>query len=220
MQPLTNAKSDESDVKVIAVEPEKVHVTGRFPSAEWKQRALVILHNYSGLKRRPIDKAQSPEVDNVVSSTDISPRMRDAVRPEGNCLFRALSKGLTGTERNHIVVCLAIVNFMSRHSYISDCIGIGSMNDYLVRSQMGQQGTWGTDVEIAAIATMLDINVVVSAISETSRQLHVFQPVVNLLHTQSHNEGQDHQRIKFYLYHTDARNHYDRMIPAIAAPET
>ena len=43
---------------------------------------------------------------------EIVPHTCDAIERDGNCLFRALSKEVTGTQGNHEAVCDAINNFM------------------------------------------------------------------------------------------------------------
>ena len=50
---------------------------------------------------------------NKIPCRDIEPHIRDSVRGDGNCLFRAFSKEVIGTESNHKAVHKAIVNFMT-----------------------------------------------------------------------------------------------------------
>lgn len=52
--------------------------------------------------------------DNLVEvkCSEISPHIRYSVVGDGNCLFRALSKAITGTEDNHYALRLAIINYM------------------------------------------------------------------------------------------------------------
>ena len=218
--PDTSEHSKEPDLSVVRVEQGTVQVTGPLPSREWKKQVLVTLHHYSGLKRKPADKTDLPDPVQIYPSPDIHPHTRDMLDQDGNCLFRALSKELTGTERNHRVLRLAIINYMSQNPSISEYAGVGSMVDYLFSSKMGHLGTWGTDMEILTLATMLDIDVVVSAISGRGRELHAFQPVLDLLTSTNRVSWQQRQnpnRLKVYLYHTDARNHYDRLVPSLSA---
>ena len=36
----------------------------------------------------------------------------DSIIGDGNCLFRAVSKEITGTQKNHRAMCLSIIRFM------------------------------------------------------------------------------------------------------------
>ena len=48
----------------------------------------------------------------VVEGPEIAPHTGDTIEGDGNCLFRAISKEVTGTQKNHEAVRDAIVNFM------------------------------------------------------------------------------------------------------------
>ena len=43
---------------------------------------------------------------------EIAPHIRDRVLGGGNCLFRAISKEITGTEENHTAVRLAALGYL------------------------------------------------------------------------------------------------------------
>lgn len=200
------------------------HITGPLPSREWKQQALTTIHQYSGLKRKPSNKIDNPDPITHLASEDIHPHTRDQISGRGgNCLFAALSKELTGTERNHRAVRLAIANFMAQHPELHEVLGVGSIQSYLSQSRMHNLGTWGTDVEILAAATMLNMEVVVSSrLHDQPHSLTPYNPI-HVLYFQtstgrqrvSSQQQQDPSRVKVYLYHTDARNHYDRLVLAL-----
>ena len=76
--------------------------------------------------------------------------IRDAVRGDGHCLFQALSKELTGTEDNHLLVHQAITSFMvvpeNEEILARDC-NVESMARHVPQKQIDKDG-WGTEVEI------------------------------------------------------------------------
>ena len=43
---------------------------------------------------------------------EIAPRIRDSIRPDGNCLYRAISKQVTGSQENHVALRLAVTQLM------------------------------------------------------------------------------------------------------------
>ena len=48
----------------------------------------------------------------VSACPEIVPHTCDSILGDGNCLFRAVSKEVTGTQENHKAVRVAIINFM------------------------------------------------------------------------------------------------------------
>ena len=48
---------------------------------------------------------------NISPCAEIAPHMRDCVSADGHCLFRTIAKDITGSEKSHRAVRLAIVNF-------------------------------------------------------------------------------------------------------------
>jgi len=75
------------------------------PPDEWKLAAIQILGPYSGVNVH--NNLSSPARVRHVSCGEIALHIRDSVQGDGKCLFRAISKEITGTEENHIAVRLA-----------------------------------------------------------------------------------------------------------------
>ena len=74
---------------------------------------------------------------------------------DGNCLFRAISYGISNTELYHTHVRREICNFIK--TYDKDLklfIKKGQGKKYIEGSRMRQLETWGTEVEILAAAKM------------------------------------------------------------------
>ena len=92
------------------------------------------------------------------------------IRGDGNCLFRALSFIITGSESQHSKVRSSIVAHMfnipelltghgadGHHNYLTYYNGgYHSVEDYLTRTSMDVEGSWGTDFEMTLLAHMLD----------------------------------------------------------------
>lgn len=81
------------------------------------------------------------------------------VKPDGNCLFRALSDQLYGDEANHLELRLRIVRFITDNAdtfspFIEDD---ESFEDYVTR--MGQDSTWGGQIELQAAIRLLQITI-------------------------------------------------------------
>ena len=67
---------------------------------------------------------------------------------------RAFSYLLTGSEDQHKEVRLAVINHMRSSEFVA-FLGAESIDQYLARTQMDRDGTWGTDMEIQALVHKL-----------------------------------------------------------------
>ena len=157
-----------------------------------------------------------------VSCEPIEPHVRDRVLGDGNCLFRVFSKDISGTEDNHKAFRLAIVNFMTHkdnaHHFCNCCFDhsllatklaepIKSMNGYIEDKNMNKCG-WGTDHEIEAFATMLQIEVCVYSDFGRKRAWLKYKPLF------LNSVCMDRRDYKIYVFNTEKRDHYDRVIPS------
>ena len=210
---------DDSCVQFIDESPATVTVTGPLPTEEWKSAARDVIAKWSRCELA----ARSQRVQKI-PCRDIAPHIRDSVRPDGNCLFRAFSKEITGTESNHQAVRQAIVNFMmhkdNAYSFCNDCFAgdtlaaslyepIENMTDYIKKNGLDQRG-WGTDREIRAFATMLQIDVCTySYYTLSSRAWMKFPPLFCNEHCMPKSD------YKIYLFHTEGKDHYDRVVPCL-----
>ena len=79
--------------------------------------------------------------------------------PDGNCLFRSLSKALLGTEKYHYLIRTRLLGFVYANSNIfMPHIQQRYQSQVEVRQYclaMDASGVWGTELEILAAATML-----------------------------------------------------------------
>lgn len=100
------------------------------------------------------------------------PDMRSlrSIGGDGNCLFRALCYIISGSEAQHQELRRAIVAHMrtipflvsgtgpdgGRNYLVTYNDGYSSVEDYLARSRMAENGVWGTDFEMSVLAHKLD----------------------------------------------------------------
>lgn len=124
---------------------------------------------------------------------------------DGNCLFRAYSYLLTGSEAKHDVirdrVCDYIsdpTNWMKLHSYIEDH---NNGEQYILRNKMNLCGTWGTEVELFAFAQLTGKDIVVYTLD-------------HWLHYCSSGTMQHTSRNAFYLDNSMG-NHYDAVLGVV-----
>lgn len=85
---------------------------------------------------------------------------------DGNCLFRAISYEVTLSEEHHAFFRAAACSILrdERYSSMFEAAHIPrqmSVNNYINVTNMEKLGTWGTDVEIFALATLLNTKIVV-----------------------------------------------------------
>ena len=84
------------------------------------------------------------------------PKKCFVIKGDGNCYFRAVSFILTGVEKHHFVVRQTICDFIEVH-YHDLNLFLDKYKDgeeYLIDTEMRKNATWGTELEIIAMATM------------------------------------------------------------------
>ncbi|XP_075338771.1 uncharacterized protein LOC142398595 [Odontesthes bonariensis] len=82
---------------------------------------------------------------------------------DGNCFFRAVSQAVSGTQKWHRKIRLAVVKQLERNPQMYCNIlrnENSSINEYIKRSRMQYVGSWATEVEIQAAADCLGVNIV------------------------------------------------------------
>ena len=80
---------------------------------------------------------------------------------DGNCLFRALSYLLCGSEDGHVMLRQTICNTIMRagpDSVIGRYVGENTMV-YMQRTKMTEDAQWGTDIEIFTAAQLLKCDI-------------------------------------------------------------
>ncbi|XP_055956955.1 uncharacterized protein LOC126820662 [Patella vulgata] len=102
--------------------------------------------NYSNRNRCPINQ----------------PSQIKSITGDGNCYFRSVSYAISGTEVNHRIVRLAVVNHLKNNAAIFTPYlraGFLSVDDYLKRSRMRYLGSWATELEIYVCADLLQVDI-------------------------------------------------------------
>ena len=181
-------------------------VTGPLPTA------LNRLNSLAGVSG--INKIRSPDPLKPVPCREIAPHIRDVVRGDGQCFFRALSKELTGTEDNHLLIRRAITSFVvlpENEVILARYCNVESMACHVSQKQIDEDG-WATEVEIHVMATILQCEIYVFCKFGPTCCWSRFTPAFS----SSKGAGcMDLCGYKIYLYHTKCRTHYDHVIPQL-----
>ena len=144
-----------------------------------------------------VDKVSSPDRVHPLPCNEIAPHIRMRVLGDGNCLFRAVSRHVTGTGGAD----------PPREPRKRDCFFNARVREYLKNSKMAKLGVWGSDVEVFLLSSMLDVNIVVRQKFALGRTWQCIGPTVDGLHI-IHNYC-------LCLYNTRTLDHYDCVIPVL-----
>lgn len=132
------------------------------------------------------DPPISPKYTAFVELLKSSGRKINVTIADGNCLFRALSKALLGTENCHYLIRSKLLTFI----YHNSTIFLPHIEQrYKCKVQikhyclsMDNRGVWGTEIELLAAATLLQVPVytytlmINSKLYQWSRFLPLSQP--------------------------------------------
>ena len=133
------------------------------------------------------------------------PDMRSVkrIKGDGNCLFRAFSYIITGSESQHMAVRLAILSRMINIAhFILDhhILGYNSIQEYITSKRMDQDSAWGTDIEMLTLAHLLNTPILSYSVEHGSWQRysphHVDRSLVD-----------DFQQLSMYIVHD--YNHFN-----------
>ena len=92
------------------------------------------------------------------------------VQGDGNCLFRALSYVVTGSEAQHMEILNGIISYMlsiepllagydsTGHANYLVPFNFSTVQQYINNSDMARSGTWGTDLEMICFCHMFSVN--------------------------------------------------------------
>ena len=101
-------------------------------------------------------------------------------KPDGNCLFHALSYTITGCESQHGQVRHKVVNHLTtkkcwhlleNYTPLDD-----TLEEYVQRMCMHRDGVWGTSVEILAFSHLTGLNI--ASYNSEDGTYHFFGPAV------------------------------------------
>ncbi|XP_074526296.1 uncharacterized protein LOC141790369 [Halichoeres trimaculatus] len=90
------------------------------------------------------------------------PCRNERIVADGNCFFRAISQAVSGSQKHHRRVRLAVCKHLQRNgSHYSTLIRseYSSVSEYIQQSRMASVNSWASEVEIQATADMLGVSV-------------------------------------------------------------
>ena len=93
------------------------------PGEVWQREQICVLSRYS--KMSVVDKVSTPDRVRPLQCDEIAPHIRARVQGDGNCLFRAISRHLTGTESNHYAVRRAAIQYLKQNPSLIEYILAG-----------------------------------------------------------------------------------------------
>ena len=189
------------------------------PSSDkvWMQEAQSVIVRYSG-----VSLVQCQEQVKQVPCLELLPHIRDQVIGDGACLFRAISKSITGTQENHSALRAAMLEFMVcpdnvvaigrflESSHIRDVDKARhAVESYIRDHRMSDEKTWGTNIEMSVIAAMFQAVIIVFGQYPSRRGWIRYPPIRRCTGAMQRRD------IMIYLYHVVAGNHYDLVIPSL-----
>ncbi|XP_062573153.1 uncharacterized protein LOC134235086, partial [Saccostrea cucullata] len=127
------------------------------------------------------------------------PKSCKDIERDGNCFFRAISFSLTNSENHHKQIREAVCQHLLKNEieFQQFMRTEGSLRSYLLSSNMTHEGIWATELEILAVAHMLNVDIY------TYSDMRWLQFSGHDLCAESVNH-----RGAIYLYHRE-QNHYD-----------
>uniref|UniRef100_A0A914XA52 OTU domain-containing protein n=1 Tax=Plectus sambesii TaxID=2011161 RepID=A0A914XA52_9BILA len=107
------------------------------------------------------------------------PKNIEKIIADGNCLFRAFSFCLTGSEEHHLTVRRVICDFMEFFSATwQPLVGTRTISEYLdrgVRTSGISREHWGTEIEILAFVDMCNCMVYVYNDHDSARKIKQYE---------------------------------------------
>ena len=99
---------------------------------------------------------------------------------DGNCLFRSMSQFLYGRQDFHLPIRRSVVSFMAQHSTLFAHHIEQKFYIYLQQMNMadGRKSSWGSQVEILALATMLQCPVYIFCLYGNKMTWTVLKPLL------------------------------------------
>lgn len=131
-------------------------------------------------------------------------RQIDAIKGDGNCFFRALSKVIYGNQSYYSEIREAVVDVLEEHPRKFEAFTDGPMSDHI--KSMRQDKTWATQTEIYAAATLLNRDIYILSPDQTGENYRwlLFKPQFK------YNSSVTGCKCYITICHTHG-NHYDRI---------
>lgn len=138
--------SDEADIVSELKGPETITVA---PVCEQWQKAKSLQFQLDFVRSNGVQH------DTAAKKIPVTQDLRATrIKGDGNCLFRAFSQVISGSQENHTLLRKITVSYIESNIDMFNAI-CPNVTDHLKSSNMATDGVWGTEVEIFALATLL-----------------------------------------------------------------
>ncbi|XP_057716041.1 uncharacterized protein LOC130931338 [Corythoichthys intestinalis] len=140
--------------------PEDVYISN---VTEKEQQFLPLRENVAQLLCRQLN-IEFEKVDALSTEVGLlgKPCKNEKVVDDGNSLFRAVSQAVSGTQKYHRKIRLAVVKQIERNAVLYKGLlrsEYSSVAEYLTKARMRYVGSWTTEVEIQAAADCLEMSI-------------------------------------------------------------
>lgn len=168
---------------------------------------LLIRSDSEELLEREINQTSSYSVYEYLKAfLSSTGRQIDAIKGDGNCFFRALSKIIYGNQSYYDEVRQAVVDVLKKYPKKFEAFADGPISQHI--EDMRQDKTWATQTEIYAAATLFNRDIYILSPDQTGETYRwlLFQPQAK------YNSDFTGCRCYITICHTHG-NHYDRIAP-------
>ena len=103
------------------------------------------------------------------------------IKGDGNCMYRAISYSMTNDEENYASIRLLLQRFENLNKELFRGV-LTSVNKPTIEehiTHMGMPNTWGTHVELFAMATYYQVPVYTYVVDDANLRWEVFKPLSN-----------------------------------------
>ena len=200
---------DEDDVFIMHETNDSVHTQHFYPVNEnWQKTACARL----GVQFRTWNRMPSGSPD--MELTDPNPRRVRRIVGDGNCLFRCFSFLVTGCEEQHMEIRDAILCHMVKiaHLLLGHHMHYSDIYEYIERTKMYLNSSWGTDVELLTFSHLLQTPVYTYDVA--LKKWWKYSPSAL---EKSHHQAAQQAEMGMYIQHP--RNHYE-VVYGVMPPQT
>ena len=141
------------------------------------------------------------------------PWLCDSIVPDGNCLFRCLSKIICGTEKYHNKIRGEVCRYMLYDGkdtlswYFSQVLSTTPVM-HISNSCMYQNGIWGTDAELIAASAILQSDIYVANRTYTTSDTTPPDILWSRIRASNNNNNNNNNNYALYI-----RNYFDHYEP-------
>lgn len=203
--------SEKTSKECSAEKKSPAHRGGKHFKTEDSQSAACELHDLTsqtGEVEKPINDTSGYEVYSYLKALLLSTdRQIDAIKGDGNCFFRALSKTVYGAQGFYEEMRQAVVDVLEKYPKRFEQFADEPMKNHIAKMRLDK--TWATQTEIYAAATLLQRDIYILSPDQSKADSYRW-----LLFAPQFRYSSDIECCRCYLTlcHTHG-NHYDRIAP-------